>query len=176
MCHNPAMGALPAVVPVEEYLHTLYEPDCDYVDGLLVERNAGEKDHAKIQRRLLLYFETRSRQWNTFVLQELRVQVAPTRYRVPDICVVTGPEPDEQILTKPPFLCIEVLSPQDRMSRMQQKIADYLKFGVAFVWVIDPQSRQAWIYTAGAMREVEDGILRTENPQLLVPLAEVFDR
>ena len=176
MCHNRAMGALRALVPVEEYLHTVYEPDCDYVDGLLVERNVGEKDHSKIQKELLLYFETRSRQWNIFVLQELRVQVSPTRYRVPDICVVVGPEPDEQILTRPPFLAIEILSPEDRMSRMQQKIADYLKFGVAFVWVIDPQSRQAWIYTPGAMREVEDGILRTENPELLVPLAEVFDR
>ena len=102
------MGATRTLVSVEEYLHTDYEPDCDYVDGILVERNVGEKDHAKLQKRLLLYFEERCKQWNIFAIQELRVQVARTRYRVPDICVVLGPEPDEQILTKPPFLCIEV--------------------------------------------------------------------
>ena len=170
------MGTARTLVSVEEYLHTDYEPDCDYVDGLLVERNVGEKDHAKLQRDILLYFHERRKQWNIFAIQELRVQVARTRYSVPDICVVVGPEPDEQILTKPPFLCIEVLSPEDRMSRMQQKIADYLKFGVSYIWVVDPQTRQAWIYTAETMREVQDGVLRTDRPELVVPLADVFDR
>jgi hypothetical protein len=33
------MSALPSLVSVEEYLHTDYEPDCDFVDGVLVERN-----------------------------------------------------------------------------------------------------------------------------------------
>lgn len=169
------MGALGALVSIEEYLRTDYEPDCDYVDGVLVERNVGEKDHAKLQKRMLLYLEHRSVQWNIFVIQEQHVQVSATRYRVPDLCVVVGPEPEEQILTKPPFLCVEVLSPEDRMSRMQQKIADYLKFGVSFVWVVDPQTRQAWIYTADIMREVTDGMLRTANPELLVPLSEVFE-
>ena len=168
------MGALGALVSIEEYLRTDYEPDCDYVDGVLVERNVGEKDHGMVQRRLMRFFEERSRDWNIFIIQEQRVQVSPTRYRVPDTCVIIGPEPDEQIFTKPPFLCIEVLSPEDRMSRMQQKIADYLKFGVSYVWVVDPQTRQAWIYTADIMREVTDGMLRTANPELLVPLTEVF--
>ncbi len=170
------MGTARTLVSVEEYLHTVYEPDCDYVDGLLVERNVGEKDHAMLQQEILFYLRERRKLWNILPIQELRVQVSPTRYRVPDICVVLGPEPDEQILTQPPFLCIEVLSPEDRMSRMQQKIADYLKFGVSYVWVVDPQTRQAWIYTAGAMREVQDGMLRTEKPELVVPLADVFDR
>ncbi|HUI79300.1 MAG TPA: Uma2 family endonuclease [Bryobacteraceae bacterium] len=170
------MGAARTLVSVEEYLHTDYEPDCDYVDGLLVERNVGEKDHGKVQKKLLLYLEQRSKEWDIFVIQEQRIQVSATRYRVPDVCVTLGPEPDEQILTKPPFLCIEVLSPEDRMTRMQQRIADYLKFGVSYVWVIDPQPREAWIYTADTMREVQDGVLRTANPELLVPLTEVFDR
>src|SRR5207248_153563 len=98
--------------------------------------------------------------------QALRVRVSATRYRVPDICVVAGPEPDEQVFTSPPFLCIEVLSPEDRVSRMQQKIDDYLSFGVSCVWVVDPRTRKAWIYTAEGMREVRDGMLRTESPEI----------
>ena len=74
----------------------------------------GEKDHAKAQKQILLYLEERSTLWNIFAIQELRVQVSRTRYRVPDICVVAGPEPDEQILTKPPFLCIEISAPKRR--------------------------------------------------------------
>ena len=60
------------------------------------------------------------------------------------------------------------------MSRMQQKIDDYLAFGVRYVWVIDPQTRKAWIYTPDEIREVRDGVLRTENPGITVPLGDLF--
>jgi Uma2 family endonuclease len=169
------MGASPTLVSVDEYLHTVYRPDCDYVDGMILERNVGEKDHGKLQRAILFYLWERRDLWNIFVIQEQRVQLSPTRYRIPDICVVVGPEPDEQIFTSPPFLCIEILSPEDRMSRMQQKIDDYLTFGVRYVWVVDPQTRKAWIYTSEGSREVRDGILRTEDPEILVPLDALFE-
>jgi Uma2 family endonuclease len=90
------------------------------------------------------------------------------------VCVVIGSEPDEQVFTKPPFICIEILSPEDRMSRVQERIDDYLKFGVSYVWVLDPRSRRAWVYSKGEIREAKDGFLRTENPNFTVPLAEIF--
>lgn len=168
------MGALPAPVSVDDYLRTVYRPDCDYVDGIMEDRNVGEKDHGKVQQEILFYLRERRKNWNIFVIQEQRVRVSATRYRVPDVCVVAGPEPDEQIFTHPPFLCIEILSPEDRMSRMQEKISDYLTFGVSYVWVIDPQTRRAWTYTLRQMWEVSDGVLRTESPDIAVPLAELF--
>jgi Uma2 family endonuclease len=167
----PAAGAF---IPVEEYLHTVYEPDCDYVDGILVDRNVGEKNHAKLQRAILFYLWERRRLYNIFPSQETRLQVSQTRYRAPDICVYLGPEPDEQIFTKPPFLCIEILSPEDRLSRMQQRIDDYFAFGVAHVWLVDPQTRRAWIYRPEGMHEVRDGVPRTEQPGIEIPLAEMF--
>ena len=60
------------------------------------------------------------------------------------------------------------------MSRMQVKIDDYLRFGVCYVWVIDPQTRKGWIYTSDSMREARDGVLRTAGPDLAVPLADLF--
>ena len=35
---------MPVAVPVslQEYLETSYRPDCDYLDGELLERNVGE--------------------------------------------------------------------------------------------------------------------------------------
>ena len=99
------MSAVCNLVSVEEYLHSAYHPDCDYVDGAIVERNVGEKEHAKAQREVLVYLHERRWLWGIFAIQEQRVQVSPSRYRVPDVCVVLGPEPDEQILTPPPFLC-----------------------------------------------------------------------
>jgi Uma2 family endonuclease len=168
------MSTLPVAVPVDEYLHTDYEPDCDYVDGELIERNAGEKDHNKLQGALFAHLYQHRRELGIFVVAEQRLRISPTKYRIPDICVVLGHEPDEQVFTEPPFLCVEVLSPEDRMSRMQIRIGDYFSFGVRYVWVIDPQSRKAWIYQPGQMREVLDGVLRTENPQIAVALDEIF--
>ena len=36
-------------VPVEEYLSTSYQPDCEYDEGVVVERNLGEIEHAFLQ-------------------------------------------------------------------------------------------------------------------------------
>src|SRR5947209_1116935 len=92
-----AMGTSHTLIPVNEYLQTAYRPDCDYVDGELVERIVGEKDHSKVQREILFYLHERRELWNIFAIQEQRLQVSRTRYRVPDVCVIVGPEPDEQI-------------------------------------------------------------------------------
>ncbi|MEO8097200.1 MAG: Uma2 family endonuclease [Acidobacteriota bacterium] len=161
-------------ISVQEYLSTAYSPDCDYVDGEVRERNLGEFDHSRLQKKLILYFGNREKQWGIEVVPEQRVQVSATRFRIPDVCVVLG-EPDEQIFRKPPFLCIEILSPEDRMSRMRERVADYLKMGVPYVWVLDPESRSAFQITpAEGWREVKDGIMRTQNPALDVPLSEMF--
>jgi Uma2 family endonuclease len=168
------MGPVDTLVSVEEYLHTVYRPDCDYVDGELVDRNVGEKNHADAQGEIFFYLRLRREQWNIYPVQDARVQVQPTRYRVPDISVFVRPEPDEQIFTRPPFLCIEILSPEDRMSGMQQRIDDYLAFGVQYVWVVDPQTHRAWIYRREGIHEATDGVLRTANPDIEIPLADVF--
>ena len=163
-----------ALVPVEEYLRTTYDPDCDYVDGEVLERNLGERDHSTLQKRLIIFLGTREKEWNIFVFPEQRVQVSPRRYRVPDICVYVGEEPQDQIFRTPPFICIEILSPEDRWERTQQRIDDYLKFGVPYIFVINPRERRAWACTKDGNREIHDGMLRTENPSLTVPLAEIF--
>src|SRR5258708_39435130 len=81
--HNRRMKTA-ALVPLEEYLNTTYNPDCDYVDGEVVERNLGEQDHSDIQSELVHFFRTRRKQWSVYAYVEQRVQVAPRRFRVPD--------------------------------------------------------------------------------------------
>ena len=104
---------------------------------------------------------------------ERRVQVKPTRFRIPDICVVAGAEPEEQIFTTPPLVCIEILYRDDRWSLVQERIDDYLAFGVRHVWVIDPRSRKAYEFTSEGMHEVKE--LRTPEPQISIPLPALFE-
>ena len=39
-------------IPVEEYPTSVYEPNCDYVDGQVLKRNWGEVDHARAPARV----------------------------------------------------------------------------------------------------------------------------
>jgi hypothetical protein len=78
------------IVPVEEYLSTVYRPDCDHVDGVVEERNVGENDHAHWQREILFYLRTRERELGIYIIQEQRVQIGPSRFRVPGISVMLG--------------------------------------------------------------------------------------
>jgi Uma2 family endonuclease len=161
------------LMSVWEYLHTSYDPDCDYVDGVVVERNVGERDHAELQRALIVYFHSRRKEWRTHVFPEQRVQVSATRFRVPDVCVVLGDRPDEQIFTRPPFICVEILSPEDRFSTTLERCNDYLNMGVPYVWILDPKDRRAWRCVPGHTQEVTE--LRTENPEIVVPMEALFE-
>lgn len=118
------------LIPVSEYLKTSYRPDCDYVDGKIEERNEGEHDHAALQAALILWFGQRQQEWNIEVLPEQRMQISAARFRVPDVVLVSLHQPVERILTKSPLACIEILSPEDTLRRMQERITDYRQFGV----------------------------------------------
>jgi Uma2 family endonuclease len=163
------------LVSVQEYLAASYDPDRDYVDGELQERNVGERPHSYTQMSLGAFLFNRKAQWGIHVLSEQRVQVSPTRFRIPDICVIFASDPREPIVRHPPFLCIEILSSEDRVSRLNERLSDYFQMGVRYVWVLDPLTKRAFCYTPGEMHEVLDGILRTKDPEIEVPIGEVFE-
>jgi len=164
------MGAV-TLGSVEEYLATSYDPDCDYVDGELEDRNVGNKKHARDQTKLLLSLSQRYPA--LYIVVEQRIQVSTTRYRIPNICVMLA-EPEEDVFIQPPFVCVEILSPEDRAGRIERKLSDNLKFGVRYIRVIDPRTREAFVHTPSGMYAVEDGMLRASDPDIAVPLAEVF--
>ncbi|HYL75599.1 MAG TPA: Uma2 family endonuclease [Bryobacteraceae bacterium] len=163
------------LVPVEEYLSTSYDPDCDYVDGQIVERNLGEKPHSRIQRKLLVYLDNRSKEFGIEALPEQRVQVSRTRFRVPDVTVLLLPQDDDPIITSPPHLCIEILSRKDTMEDMQERIEDYLRFGVKNIWIISPRLQKAYVATATGTTEATSGKLETKDPVIGIPLSAVFE-
>ncbi len=161
------------LVSVDEYLHSSYETDCDYVDGELAEREVGERDHSELQGYIHAYYLSRRRKWGVYPFVEQRIRIAERRYRVPDICLMIG-RPSEQIFTGAPLAVFEILSPEDRIGRVQARIADFLSIGVRYVWVIDPKTRRVDAHGRHGSYEVADGILRTADPDTELRLRQIF--
>jgi Uma2 family endonuclease len=166
--------AATTLIPVSEYLSTMYRPDCDYIEGELQERNLGESAHSFMQLILAAIFHKNRQAWNIVAGTEIRVQVGEERYRVPDIGVLRRSDPADPIVKKAPLICIEVLSPEDRLQRMQERIDDYVRMGVGYIWLIDPISHHAWVATAdGSHTRVTEAFSVPGTP-IRISLAEVF--
>ena len=119
------IGSTTPHVPLEVYLRCSdWEPDAEYVDGEIEERPMGENNHSAWQEAIAAWFRQHAKEWNMRMRPELRIQVSPTRFRVPDVTILDRNQPVEQIITLPPVAVFEVLSPEDRHTRFTRKLND----------------------------------------------------
>jgi len=88
--------------------------------------------------------------------------------------VIRAGLPREPRLTKPPLLVIEIQSPGDTLREMSLKSQDYLNFGIANIWVIDPKVRKAYYAKATGLEEATDGWLAVPATPIRVSLDELF--
>jgi len=161
-------------VSLDEYLRTDYESDCDYVDGELEERNLGEQEHSLTQAFFIKWLAKHEDDWKLEACPEIRMRVSRGRVRVADIAVLPLHRPFETVLATPPVAIIEVLSPEDRVSRYQQRRDDYRSMGVANVWVIDPMRHKAFDCSQGGWQPVSK--LLIANSLVEVPLDPVWKK
>ena len=161
-------------VSVEEYLHSSFQPDVDYVDGVLEERNLGEFDHGDLQWAVLEAINAFSATLGIRARPELRVQVASTRFRVPDVCVLPAGWKRTQIVVVPPLLCVEVLSPTDRVTDAISRSQDYLRMGVPEVWLLNPRTRVCTVVSREGSREQIEGALLIPGIAAAIQIANVF--
>src|SRR5579883_3450733 len=143
--------ATATLIPVEEYRFSIagsgpaigssWDPDREYVDGVILQRNRGDLPHSYLQGLFLQLFAARS--LHAFV--ELRTQVKPRRFRIPDVLAMRE-APKSRFIRTPPFIVVEILSHEDRISALVDKIDDYLDCGVPNIWVVDParQTISSW--------------------------------
>lgn len=157
--------AVVELVSAEQYLHTSFEHDTELVEGRIIQRPVPTWEHACIQGFLIRELWAIGRRLGLFTVPEQRVQVRPDRFRVPDVCVVAD-KPEgilgHRIVTRPPFLCVEILSPEDTAGGTLDKVREYLSFGVTWVWVIDPVSRSGQVHGPDGVTAVEDKIYSTD--------------
>jgi Uma2 family endonuclease len=160
-------------IPVSEYLNTSYRPDREYIDGEVRERNVGKWEHARMQWLLAGWFGLHEVDWEVIGSTEQRLQVTPTRVRIPDL-VVLRPGPQPEVLEEPPLLVIEILSPDDSYSDLQERSEDYRAMGVETVWIIDPKTRSGRMCTGDEWVAAER--LEVIGTPIFVELPELFRR
>lgn len=168
------MATAPALLSIEEYLRTSYKPDVDFVDGVIQERHLGEYEHGKIQGWIFQIFNVRAKEWATDVVLEQRIRVTADRVRVCDVVVLGADAPRERVTVTPPLICIEILSPEDRLSRAKIVLGDYLAMGVENVWLIDPIYRSAWTFDAAGLHEADPANLKVKDTPIHLDLTEAF--
>jgi len=166
------MGANTAL-SVEQYLATSF-PDLDkeYRDGELVERSLPDYLHAKTHALLIAFFVALRKTQSVFARPGLRLKIRPDLYLIPDVAVFHPAEPAVRYPDTPPLVAIEILSIDDKLNDVREKLEIYRSWGVPHVWLVDPYSRRMYTCDAGLM---EVATLRI--PELSVELtpAEVFE-
>jgi Uma2 family endonuclease len=162
------------LISVDEYLRTSFDPDCDFIEGEVLERNVGKRRHGYAQTEIAAWFVHRRQTLRLQPITELRMRVGPNKIRIPDVLVSEMPLPDEEVFTSPPYLCIEVMSPDDTMASLQDRLDDYLHFGVPNVWVVDPWKHRGWHVTADGWANAVGGIMRTADGRIALPLVDVL--
>ncbi len=165
----------PALISMEEYLHSIYHPDRDFVDGRLEERNVGEVKHSLLQAELALWFGIRRKEWRIRVMTELRTRVSASRVRLPDVAVAYDDAAMAAKIRETPLLiAIEVLSPEDRLPRVLVRLGDFWMMGIRNIWVLDPEEKAAFVYTEGALKLVEADRLTVPESPVYLDLGEIF--
>ena len=165
------MAAQPSLITVEEYLRTTSDPDCEYVAGAIEERPVGEYDHATWQSILAGFFLMREKELGILSRTELRVQVAHNRFRVPDVTLLSRAAPREQIITHTPLAVFEILSPEDSMARMLEKLAEYEMMGISAIWLIQTKKQLYYRYRGGQL--TPGAIFELPGSGFSVPFAEI---
>jgi Uma2 family endonuclease len=168
------MATTPTLLSIDEYLRTAYKPDVDFVDGEIEERNVGTYDHAKIQLLIATLFENSEDAWHTDAVVEQRIRVSPTRVRICDVAILHADAPHEQVTATPPLICIEILSPEDRLARAQVVLGDYLKMGVPNLWLIDPIRRIAYTFDATGLHLADTTSLTVPGTPIHLDLTAFF--
>ena len=160
------------LVTVEEYLAISEKPYFEYLDGVLRQKAMPTYDHGMMEWRLLSLINKPAARFTA--CPELTLRLRERRFLVPDVGVQRRSELQKPYPTKPIFLCIEILSPDDRLSDTIAKCEEYHAWGVPFCWIVDPEEKKCWEYHAGGQPNQisDDGHLTAQ--ELSLSLADIF--
>ena len=143
------------LISEEEYLRMSFEDRVpEYVDGELVERGVPNNSHSRTQSKLGSRFERLGERLPLFPRPELRVPVAPGKYRIVDLAVYAHQEPVDELPRELPLVAIEIVSPDDRHEDIMKRLEEFRAWGVPHVWLVDPGMGRMYVYSDGGLTAV----------------------
>jgi Uma2 family endonuclease len=156
-----------------EEFHRLFDgvkPNYEFWFGEAIQKPFGTSLHGAAQFAVMFLLRTRG--W--IVASEVTLKLVPDAEPVPDVIAsrerLSGSYP-----TKPFGISIEILSLEDSLERMIVKGTHYLDWGIPNVWIIEPNTRTAWMMTREHPEGIwvhPDGILIAEDTK--ISLSQLF--
>jgi Uma2 family endonuclease len=112
------------------------------------------------------------------LLPECRTRISASRYRVPDVLVMVKPyRQNDRVLVDPPFLIVEILSPDDRVTDAMRRFKDYAALGVRHIVQMDPEDRTTFVFSDGMLMERDlDGFPVLDRGFLPFPSRQLLDQ
>lgn len=160
---------------------------CELVEGELVMMAPSGGKHGKVAMQIgrLLAEYVANHQLGEVSAAETGFLItrAPDSVRAPDVGFIDKarvPEdgPPDSYWPFAPDLAVEVVSPADRWSQVEEKTATWLEAGTLLVWVVDPRNRTVYVYHPGkeVLRLTEEDQLSGGDvvPGFALPVSELF--
>jgi Uma2 family endonuclease len=142
-------------------------------DGVLVVSPSPAIKHQLVVHRLSLVLAGTCPP-DLAILPGPGVEISRTQYREPDLAVVEFSQLrfDDETVTRPPLLAVEVASPSTAIYDRNRKKDVYAKFGIESYWIVKPDRQEpsvtAFELIAGEYRQVAevtgDGVFRAARP------------
>lgn len=143
------------------------DPEDEYVTelvrGVVVREPRPKRRHGLVQAELTYHLKGWAKRHGAEVTVESGYILSeePATLRGPDVAVVLEPRPSDGgpggWVRDAPDVAVEVLSPSDASSAMQQKTLEYLEAGARLVWIVDPEARTVTVHrpdgSANILRE-----------------------
>ena len=131
-------------------------PASEYEDGEVCQKPMPTVVHGVIQSLLAFVFILYARERGRGIAgSEIRCIFGPAgreRAYIPDVIFIADAPPGVGAANGPwqgaPDLAVEILSPDDRMTRIRRKVRFYLENGVRLVWLVDPEDRTVTVVTS----------------------------
>lgn len=187
---EPTLAAAKKRMTADEFWEFVRRPEneprqFDLIRGEVVEMPRPTRLHGVVQRNVAFALsEWAGRVGRGYVTVESGVVLDqdPDTVVGPDAAYFTDADTFEDVHPKwgdvPPVLAVEILSPNDKMSRVNAKIREYLLSGTKVVWLLDYEERNVSIYRPGATFDMVgiDDVLTggSDLPGLSIPVSLLF--
>jgi Uma2 family endonuclease len=170
------MATTAAFVSLDEYLNTTYEPDMEFVDGVLVERNVGTPSHGELQAIVAAFLLQYRKSNKIKVFTETRLRMDASRHRIPDVMVLEMPYQKGKVISDIPVITVEIKSPDDSFDDIVDKCLEYEALGVRNILVMDPDHSRTLLYEQKNLRILTGNSVQLNLSQSILefPFAEIF--